>query len=85
MSRLRTDYVLVDLELRPGVELVDALAIIAHGGHTIQGLTSEVREEGASFQLEVRVPPDRQLEPVIAELSRMDGVEAVRATGLNGR
>jgi putative Mg2+ transporter-C (MgtC) family protein len=85
MSRLRTDYVLVDLELRPGAELVDALAIIAHGGHTIQGLTSEVREEGASFQLEVRVPPDRELDPVIAELSRMDGVEAVRATGLNSR
>jgi putative Mg2+ transporter-C (MgtC) family protein len=85
MSRLRTGYVLVELDMRPDASVVDALALIAHAGHRIQGLTSEVGEEGSSFQLEVRVPPDRKLEPVVQELSDMEGVEAVRAIGLNGR
>jgi putative Mg2+ transporter-C (MgtC) family protein len=83
MSRLRTGYVLIDLDLRPEGSLVDALALLAHAGHNIQGPTSDVSDDQASFRLEVRVPPDRELEPVLAELSRMEGVARVNAVGMN--
>jgi putative Mg2+ transporter-C (MgtC) family protein len=85
MSRLQTGWVLVDLDLSPGTSLVDALAIIAHGGLSIQGMTSDVSDDASSFQLEVRVPPESELEPVIEELAGMEGVERVEAKGLSAR
>ncbi len=85
MSRLRTGYVLIDLDLRDDASLVDALALLARDGHHIQGLSSEVSEDGASFRLEVRVPPDRALEPALERLSGMDGVRRVNAAGLSAR
>ena len=85
MSRLRTGYVLIDLELHEDGSLVDALGLLAHEGHHIQGLTSDVSEDGSSFRLEVRVPPDRRLEPALEQLSAMPGVARVNAVGLSGR
>ena len=85
MSRLRTDYVLVDLDLREEGSLVDALGLLAHEGVHIQGLSSEVSENEASFRLEVRVPPDRRLEPALQQLSDMKGVARVNAVGLSAR
>jgi len=85
VSRLRTGYVLIDLELQREGSLVDVLALLAEDGHHIQGLSSDVSEDGASFRIEVRVPPDRRLEPVIERLAGMEGIERVNAVGLNGR
>jgi len=85
MSRLRTGYVLIDLDLRDDGSLVDALALLAREGHHIQGLSSDVSEDGASFRLEVRVPPDRAFEPALERLSGMDGVRRVNAVGLSSR
>jgi putative Mg2+ transporter-C (MgtC) family protein len=85
MSRLRTGYVLIDLDLRDDGSLVDALALLARDGHHIQGLSSDVSEEGASFRLEVRVPPDRNLDAALERLAALDGVRGVNAVGLSGR
>lgn len=85
MSRLRTDYVLVELELRPEGDLGDALALLARDGHSIQGMESDVSEEGSSFQLEVRVPPGRELEPTLGRMSLLEGVVRVHTAGLGLR
>jgi putative Mg2+ transporter-C (MgtC) family protein len=84
MSRLRTDFVLVELDLEREGDLGDALAALARDGHSIQGMVSDVSEEGGSYQLEVRVPPGRELEPTLARLSEMEGVARVHAAGLPG-
>jgi putative Mg2+ transporter-C (MgtC) family protein len=82
MSRLRTDYVLVELELGPGGELGHVLGVLAHDGHSVQGMVSDVSAEGSSFQLEVRVPPGRELEPTLGRIAELEGVERVQGAGL---
>jgi putative Mg2+ transporter-C (MgtC) family protein len=83
MSRLRTDFVLVELELSREGDLGEALAALARDGHSIQGMVSDVSAEGGgAFQLEVRVPPGRELQPTLGRLSEMEGVARVHAAGL---
>ena len=85
MSRLRTDFALVELDLRPGGDLGEALSLLAREGHRIQAMESDLSEGGASYQLEVRVPPGRELEPALEQVARLQGVARVHAAGLARR
>jgi putative Mg2+ transporter-C (MgtC) family protein len=82
MSRLRTDDVLVELELGPEGALSESLGLLARDGHSVQGMVSDVSEEGSSFQLEVRVPPGRELEPTLGQIAELEGVRRVQGAGL---
>lgn len=85
MRRLRTDSALVELEMTPEGEVGEALSLLARKGHRIQGLESDLSDERSRYQLEVRVPPGRELEPALEEMARLPGVARVRTAGFTGR
>ena len=80
MRRLRTEFSVLELNLRPEGDLGQALAVIAQANMSIQGMVSEATEEGSSYRIEVRVPPEGELDDVVAEVSSLDGVTRVRGT-----
>jgi putative Mg2+ transporter-C (MgtC) family protein len=82
MQRLRTDFVLVNLELESEGDLAEALALLTRDRLQIQGMASELSEGCVSVELEVRVPPGARLGPTVAEISHLPGVRRIRSDGL---
>ena len=85
MRRLRTDYVLLDLELRAGRQIGEVIDALLARGVEVEGMRSEHSEETHAFQLEVRVPPGVELAPALEELGGIEGVVRVGAEGLGAR
>jgi putative Mg2+ transporter-C (MgtC) family protein len=81
MRRMRVDYFLVEADLDPRGEIGRVLTLMAERGLVIQGLRSELSEDERSFEIDVRVPPAVSLEPVLEQVSDMEGVRRVTSTG----
>ena len=85
MRRLRTDYVLLDLELRAGRQIGEVIDALLARGVEVEGMRSEHSEEVHAFQLEIRLPPGVELGPALDELGAVEGVMRVSAEGLGVR
>jgi putative Mg2+ transporter-C (MgtC) family protein len=81
MRRMRVDYFLVEAELDPRGEIGRVLTLMAGRGLVIEGLRSELTEDERSFEIDVRVPPGVSLEPVLEQVSDMEGVRRVTSAG----
>lgn len=78
MSRLRSDFVLMDVELESESRLPELFAFIARQDVRVQGMSSEREGEQVGIQLELRVPPGLRAESLVGSLAAQPGV--VRAT-----
>jgi putative Mg2+ transporter-C (MgtC) family protein len=81
LSRLRTDYVLMDLELLPDADTTRVLAILTRAGVRVQALSTELEADRERAQLELRIPPDLRFQPILREISALDEVQRVSAVG----
>ena len=81
MRRLRTDFVLLEVELRRGSEIGEVIAVLLARGAELESIRSEDFEDVHAFQLELRAPPGVAIESALAELERVEGVERVSAEG----
>jgi putative Mg2+ transporter-C (MgtC) family protein len=81
MSRLRTDFVLLDLEMGEDGELGDVLKALGRREISVEAMESE-REEGLlGFRLELLVPSFADLDTALDEIRRLPGARRVEAHG----
>jgi putative Mg2+ transporter-C (MgtC) family protein len=81
VSRLRTDFVLMDLEMRANSDMSDVLKMLRDAGVRLQALATEIHEDGESAQLELRIPPDLQFQPLLRRIGDLEDVRRVRIAG----
>ena len=81
LSRLRTDYVLMDVELRPEADTAQVLAILTRSGVRVQALSTEIEADRQRAQLELRVPPELRFQPIVREIAGLPDVDRVSAVG----
>src|SRR5919109_1009277 len=63
ISRLRTDYVLMELELQPDADPARVLAILTGAGVRVQALSTEIEADREGAKLELRTPPELRFQP----------------------
>jgi putative Mg2+ transporter-C (MgtC) family protein len=81
MSALRTNFVLLEIEMEERGELGQVLEALGRHGVRVDAMSSE-REEGAlGFRLELEAPPGSELERAIEEIRRLPATRRVEATG----
>ena len=85
MRGLRSDVVLLEVELRAGREIGEVIAALLARRIQVHGMRSEHGEETHVFQLELRVPPDAELERTLEELRQIEGVARLSSEGSAGR
>ena len=85
MRRLRTDLVLLELELGAEREIGEVIAVLLARGVEVQGMRREHAEEAHAFQLELRFPPEVDVERTLEEVRAVTGVLRMSAEGLGAR
>ncbi len=83
ISRLRTDFVLLDVELNRGGRVGDIFTVLGRHGIRVEGMESEHEEErgGQAVRFELLVPADVGAETVLTELRSLEGVDRAEARG----
>lgn len=82
MPRLRTDFVLVDVELSDESRLSELFAFVVGRGARVQGMSSEREGDQLDIRLDLRVPPGLNVETLLHELAAQPGLERVTASGV---
>ena len=85
MRGLRSDVILLEVELRAGREIGEVIAALLARRIQVHGMRSEHGEDTHVFQLELRVPPDADLDRTLEELRRIEGVVRLSSEGGAGR
>jgi putative Mg2+ transporter-C (MgtC) family protein len=81
LSRLRTDFVLLEVEMDESAEFGLVLETLGRHGVRLDAMASE-REEGLlGFRLELEAPPGSDLDRAIDEIRRLPGTRRVEARG----
>jgi putative Mg2+ transporter-C (MgtC) family protein len=78
---LRTDVVLLDLEVDSEARLADLFAFIAGQGARLQGMASERDNGDLGVRLDLRVPPGLDVQALLSELAARPGLGSVKASG----
>jgi putative Mg2+ transporter-C (MgtC) family protein len=81
LSRLRTNFVLLEIEMEEQGELGRILEVLGRKGVKVEAMSSE-REEGLlGYRLELEAPPTADLDGAIEEIRRMPTTRRVEARG----
>jgi putative Mg2+ transporter-C (MgtC) family protein len=81
MSHLRTDFVLLEVQLDREGKLGDVLSVLGTRGATVEGMESEREGDFQSIRLELLVPPGRELGSAMEEIRRLPGVRQAQVHG----
>ena len=81
LSRLRSDRVLLEVEMDPGARLDDVFAVLARRGASVEGMESEQEEHVQVYRLDLRVPPEAELDDATREIRGLPSVRSVEARG----
>jgi putative Mg2+ transporter-C (MgtC) family protein len=81
LSRLRSDRVLLELEMDPGARLDGVFAVLGRRGASVEGMESEHEEDVQIYRLDLRVPPEAELDEAIREIRGLPGVRSTEARG----
>jgi len=81
LGRWRSDFVVLDVELRPGAHPGEALAALERNEVRLQGISTERRRDGQRLQVEMMRQRGQDLHALLAELCSLDDVVGVRSTG----
>jgi putative Mg2+ transporter-C (MgtC) family protein len=82
MSRMRTDYVLLDLNLRHPAELSDVFGLLFRHGVRVEGMSSEREADIDNVRIELRVPAPVELTAVLEGIRGIEGVVSASVTGV---
>lgn len=85
MRRLRTDFVVVDLELVPGGPIGDVLTELVRCGAKVTGMETDIDEDLEHIRLQLRAPPEVDIEPALSQIAQLNGVRSVRAADVGLR
>ena len=85
MTRLRTDFVLVDLVLAPDWPIGEVFAVLGGCGVKVTGMESELGDDLEHVRLQLLVPPGVGVEDTLGHLAQMDGVRSVKAADVGLR
>jgi putative Mg2+ transporter-C (MgtC) family protein len=69
MSRVRTDFVLLSVELDSEKRLADLFATVASHGMRVQGISSESEGDRIEVELQLRVPPGLRMDELVQRLA----------------
>jgi putative Mg2+ transporter-C (MgtC) family protein len=81
LSRLRTDFVLLEVEMEQAAGLGRVLEVLGRHEVRVDAMASEREEDLVGFRLELEAPPGSDLEAAIEEINRLEGVRQVQAKG----
>jgi putative Mg2+ transporter-C (MgtC) family protein len=81
LTRLRTDFVLLEFEMETGGELGSVLEVLGKKGVRIEAMASAREEDLLGYRLELEAPPTADLDGAIDEIRRMPTVRNVEARG----
>ena len=83
-SRLRTDFVLLELEMDASAAIGDVFAALTKQGAWIEGMQSDREDDGKDLEvrIELLVPPGANLERALDEIRDMAGISSAHARGL---
>lgn len=81
MSQLRTDLVLLELEMGREGNLGDVLNVLGRHNVNVDAMESEREDDALGFRLEIVVPPDADLDAALAEIRRLPGFRNAEARG----
>jgi putative Mg2+ transporter-C (MgtC) family protein len=81
ISRLRTDFVLLEVELGTDGQIGDVFSVLGRYGTSVEGMDSEREDDEQALRLELLVPPQVDLESALQEIRRLRGVKRAEARG----
>jgi putative Mg2+ transporter-C (MgtC) family protein len=81
LARMRTDFVLLEIEMDKDGEFAPVLEALARHGVRVEAMDSAREPELLGYRLELEVPPDATLEAAVDEIQRMPNVQHVEARG----
>jgi putative Mg2+ transporter-C (MgtC) family protein len=81
ISRLRTDFVLLEVELGTDGQIGDVFSVLGRYGTSVEGMDSEREDDEQALRLELLVPPQVDLESALQEIRRLRGVKRAEAHG----
>jgi putative Mg2+ transporter-C (MgtC) family protein len=81
MASLRTNFVLLDVEMEERGEFGQVLEILGRHGVRVDAMSSEREETALGFRLELEAPPGADLEEAIEEIRRLPATRRVEAAG----
>jgi putative Mg2+ transporter-C (MgtC) family protein len=81
MARLRTDFVLLEVEMDTNGEFAPVLETLGRHGVRVEAMDSAREHDLLGYRLELEVPPTADLEAAIEEINRMSSVRNVEARG----
>ena len=79
LTRLRTDFVLLEVLAAEGTELGGVLTALGRQGARVESMESARETDGYEFRLEVLVPPHANLDAAMEEIRRVEGIRAAEA------
>jgi putative Mg2+ transporter-C (MgtC) family protein len=81
-ASLRTDFVVLELEMEKEEELGAAFTVLGRHGVTVEGMESERGDGENMFRLELVVPHDADIQEAVRAIRRQPGVSRVVARGM---
>jgi putative Mg2+ transporter-C (MgtC) family protein len=81
LSQLRTDFVLLEVEMEPQGRFQSVLEALGRHGIRVDAMESEHEEQTLGLRLELQVPPGSNLEAAIDEIRRLPATRSVEARG----
>jgi putative Mg2+ transporter-C (MgtC) family protein len=84
VSRVRSDFVVLEFSTPNRERLADAMALVADQGLQLEGMGVQHEEGLHAYRLELRLPPTVALEPVIEALRELPEINDISAHGVRG-
>jgi putative Mg2+ transporter-C (MgtC) family protein len=81
ISRLRSDFVLLEVELAGGARIGDVFEVIGRHGASVEGMESERDGDEQAVRLQLIVPPKVDFESAMEEIRGLSGVKRAAARG----
>ncbi len=83
IPRLRTDYGILSVTFEgPGSGISDVTALLEDHDITVRSLDAELESEKAHYSIRMRIPPSRNAQDVLEEITALPNVKRMGITGL---
>jgi putative Mg2+ transporter-C (MgtC) family protein len=83
VSRFRNTFGILGVHFADrGAEISRVVEIIENRGVRIRSTDTEIEDGRASYELQLRIPPNRHVQEMLAEISALPSVSRVQITGL---
>lgn len=84
ISRVRADFVLLEVTMRRPERLAEVMAMLAARDVHVEGMSMQQEAGLHLYRLELRVPPTAELDPALEAVRGLEDVTEVSAQGVRG-